>query len=436
MTQILANPIGEGDKFRMGVINGASFVFCLFFLMLMSRGIEKTRAAEQQQTYNKRIGGLVAIVDRLCGSSSENQNATVNEMRSYLFGRGEAVEQDDLDLFYTSFQKHLHNCTFGKYSMYPEDMSIVRIEQNIQIGCDGYNFTFFCSLSNLQSINREIKSRLQGRVNLKQAESQHHYHHRFLMVVLPWMPECKWSGKAKIDCHGLTESPSLCPIWLNVGIDASDVEYQGYYYSTPHHHRDMMSLIFHEVGHTLGLLHSGTWNNEYGDTSCAMGSVSGEFGLKCFNAPQSRLLGVSTVLASINASTLPRKRGQCFSIPAASESPRNQVIMYFGGTEVVFSYRNRTYNDAGLIDRHADAVSVHTMTFSVPYDNSTDQGMARTGTNLVLTLRVGQEHTFRELSNLNIRVAFEGYAEPSFDWMLSKRAIISIEHSGLYKSRN
>jgi hypothetical protein len=72
-------------------------------------------------------------------------------------------------------------------------------------------------------------------------------------------------GSADTELHGLTRCQSIATR-------------QGPYAS-------LLSTSFHELGHNLGLQHSSTPGNEYGDGSCPMGACCGN---RCLNAPQVR----------------------------------------------------------------------------------------------------------------------------------------------------
>jgi hypothetical protein len=61
-----------------------------------------------------------------------------------------------------------------------------------------------------------------------------------------------------------------------------------------------LGTVFHELGHTLGLRHSTSPGNEYGDAGCAMGSCCS---IRCYNAPQSWRAGLARPIANLDNST-------------------------------------------------------------------------------------------------------------------------------------
>ena len=73
------------------------------------------------------------------------------------------------------------------------------------------------------------------------------YRHRILL--LPQVPACKWPGYGQ---QGCSRSRS-CLAFINVaGVAPS------------------FATVLHELGHNLGLQHSSTVGNQYGDSSCIM----------------------------------------------------------------------------------------------------------------------------------------------------------------------
>lgn len=164
------------------------------------------------------------------------------------------------------------------------------------------------------------------------------------IYVIPNNPKCPWIGKSNnVGCR----AGSSCIIWLNgpVGLDT----------------------IFHEFGHTLGLVHSSTPSSEYGDYSCAMGGVAG---VRCFNAPQNWFLGWAKPLVDLNISNLKDNVWKSFIIPPQTSVKNNMIRVntnwYNNQTYTYYfiSFRAKVNYDVGLYKPYANAISIHS------YNNS------------------------------------------------------------------
>ncbi len=91
-----------------------------------------------------------------------------------------------------------------------------------------------------------------------------------------------------------------------------------------------LNTIIHELGHTLGLVHSEgavapgtTMNWEYGDQTCIMGSADDQF--TCFGPVSARFLGWSSPTADVDDANLPLNMWVPFWVPIMSVSPINHV---------------------------------------------------------------------------------------------------------------
>ncbi|GIL96737.1 hypothetical protein Vretimale_2544 [Volvox reticuliferus] len=112
---------------------------------------------------------------------------------------------------------------------------------------------------------------------------------------------CYWSGMGSVGCTG-----TRCYSWIN-GRYAQD-----------------LTVYMHEMGHNMGLQHSGRAGvtYEYGDASCTMGQ-----GKTCYNAPNMWRLGWVSPLpgGDLNGATLEVGRPKRFVITGQSRSQQSIV---------------------------------------------------------------------------------------------------------------
>jgi len=159
------------------------------------------------------------------------------------------------------------------------------------------------------------------------------------IYVLPYNQNCSWSGRSNSGCR---LGGSSCIIWLNGGVN--------------------LATIFHEIGHTLGLAHSTTPSDEYGDYSCAMGGVGR---VRCFNAPQNWFLGWAKPIADINASNLEENVWKSFIVPPQNSVKNNMIRISTNWnnsqpyTHYFISFRAKVNYDIGLYNPYVNAISIH-----------------------------------------------------------------------------
>jgi hypothetical protein len=161
------------------------------------------------------------------------------------------------------------------------------------------------------------------------------------IYIIPYNPKCRFVGKADIGCRG---SPPSCKIWLNGGSAVT------------------LGTMFHEIGHSMGLAHSSTPIQEYGDYSCAMGGIAG---VRCFNAPQNWFLGWARTNADLNTSNLEENVWKSFTIPPQTSVRNNMVRISTNWgdnktySQYFISFRSRVNYDIGLYKIYSNAISIH-----------------------------------------------------------------------------
>lgn len=174
---------------------------------------------------------------------------------------------------------------------------------------------------------------------------------------------CPWGGLANVGCGF-----GNCLTWMNIPVNQHDLD---------------LSLIYHELGHNLGLQHSSriyTDNSkgEYDDPSDPMGSGEPQdqfAGMVCFSAPQMFKLGwASAIPSEVDFTQMPKGQNFVYKIPTMSATSQNFLRIVVDNTlpaplqkALYISYRtkgNRTSTntpgfDSGMRNEYASKVYVH-----------------------------------------------------------------------------
>ncbi|KXZ43973.1 hypothetical protein GPECTOR_76g794 [Gonium pectorale] len=117
---------------------------------------------------------------------------------------------------------------------------------------------------------------------------------------------CPWAGLASVGCAG-----TRCYAWINGG-SATD-----------------LPVIFHEMGHNLGLMHSNRngSTDDYGDYTCTMGSAS-----SCYNSVNTWKLGWTRSLlpggSDLNSTALSVGTTLTFQLPFQTRSFESVIRIY------------------------------------------------------------------------------------------------------------
>ena len=200
-------------------------------------------------------------------------------------------------------QDLVEGCSSSLMSFKAEDNIVIG---PIDISCDGIDENedkneFDCDVDNplgplRWAVDAEDIVRMRNTVQL-----DHYDRHIF---ILPNLPECGWAGLGTLGCE-----KDRCRIWINNGgVTMKNLD-----------------IIWHEIGHTMGLYHSGVPGNEYGDCTCAMGNCGVG---QCFNAAQSWQLGWVLPIDDLDASSLTPGIWLKYYLPALQIGDSTEAALY------------------------------------------------------------------------------------------------------------
>jgi hypothetical protein len=238
---------------------------------------------------------------------------------------------------FPNVQEWFKQCSYGKTTYLPEDNLIIADQPSLP--CSG-NWPIMpwtwpsCNDALIWQIYHTAINHTTSVLRL----STNVYKRQ--MIFMP--PKvCGFAGLAMVGC-----SPGPCGIWYN-----------GY----------CVTLIAHEVGHTMGLNHATTEGKEYGDSSDVMGFGNSQ---RCLNAPYSAQMGWSQPLMVLSYSqSNHRARWTQYRIPPMQSNDTNHVRIdgvnwdtSIPSTLIYISFRCRIGYDRGLLNLYNNKVSIHRIT--------------------------------------------------------------------------
>lgn len=285
---------------------------------------------------NVRTGDRVTIVSNTMPMSNQKmlyvddvnvdlsmQQTPTSNIRSAVFlleycGFQNTLTPYSLKPKWLELSKYYKNCSFDRTQFYPQDNIIIPIK--LKVPCRGnymstyYDLSSYCGTNEIYALTYFVEQyAIKNRIDLAKYKRK--------IIVMPYTQSCPWAGLGNIGCG------SSCNVWIN-----------GFY---------GINVVFHELGHTLGLLHSNTPGVEYGDSSCAMGCCSPV----CFNAAQSNSLGWNKDIK------LELKPNLWTSVKVPSYLSQRANFIQIG--KYFISYRTPIGRDANLIPTLKNKVFIH-----------------------------------------------------------------------------
>jgi hypothetical protein len=265
-----------------------------------------------------------------------------------------------------TLQNYFDSCSYGKIEFKDENQLILG-PIDLGIPCN----------ANCSQVLLYIKVKEALEYAMKQGVDVNRYRHK--MFMLPANLRCGWAGVGEMKCG------NSCNSWY----------YSSYGLET--------NTIMHELGHNLGLHHSSTFYDEYGDGSCAMGGCCGN---RCYSVPQSWRLGLTFPMVVYNQSNFVPGSIYSHTIPAHLVTETNFIhiindwnITSSDVRSYAISYRIGIGYDVNLAAGYKNKVYIHRVRRSSYLDGR------------VFLLAVMSQGTTHNIVNESISVTFIGTSQ-------------------------
>lgn len=225
-----------------------------------------------------------------------------------------------------NIERYYDVCTYGKVRYVSDNVAVF---DNITMDCWGnvssgsvvykYNSSNNCS-ANEQFAWRMAGERVAQAAALKDSKVARILNstHRRVIAILPKQVTCAWAGLGSVGCDGKS-----CSTYIK-GVSGFD-----------------NSVVFHELGHNIGLSHAGRGKDEYGDQTDVMGDAGNLYVKKilCFNVGNMYRIGVASAVSDGNltsANFTLEKNHRRVVVPATSFKEKNYAV-------VDLAYYNKTH---------------------------------------------------------------------------------------------
>ncbi len=279
---------------------------------------------------------------------------TVDNITRLMFNRKDSQE-DNIERYYDV-------CTYGKVRYVDDNVVVIG---GIKVNCTGVspsifkNFTYDSStkcgspeLAAWKNASETVGKQLAIK-DPKLARIMNKNQRRILMI-LPNGVRCGWSGFGSVGCEGKS-----CDTYIN-----GNAVYDN-------------SVVFHELGHNIGLQHSGRGADEYGDQTDPMGDSGNPNSKKilCFAVGNMYKIGISSTISGGNLTSQDfsiEKNHKQVTIPATSFENKNFIAVdlsrYGNNTRIPYpkyliSYRVKRTEyggyDRGLQNKYDKKITIH-----------------------------------------------------------------------------
>lgn len=162
---------------------------------------------------------------------------------------------------------------------------------------------------------------------------------RRIIMILPGATKCAWAGLSPVGCY------KSCALYIK-GAYAQD-----------------FGVVFHELGHSIGLMHASKGTNEYGDASDAMGDDGIKAnGYICMNAPNMYHVGWSSYIGNLQENQVNNAKTNTnipmvWKIPPTSQS--DKAFLKINNYYVSMRRKVAKRYDGGLANAFNNKVFVH-----------------------------------------------------------------------------
>jgi len=280
---------------------------------------------------------------------------TPEDLLPLLFNTSQTRQDDNIQDYYKV-------CSYGKISWHPNNVEIigpikVNCSGNVTSGILSYNYDGRNKCGSAEQFAWRVFGDLVAKEIAKKNNTQRGRkvsrilaaRNRRILMYLPREVKCGWAGLGSVGCTG----PS-CQSFIK-----GDSGYDN-------------SVVFHELGHNLGLSHTGRGLDEYGDQTDVMGDSGNKYVKKplCFNVASMFRIGLDKAVVNFTSDDFDvTANHKQVTIPATSLSDTNYAYVNLGRLNGTFqkllpnyfiSYRvTQGQYDGGLPSKYNKKVFVH-----------------------------------------------------------------------------
>ena len=235
---------------------------------------------------------------------------------------------------------YVASCSYGKTRMPADGVSNIVIGP-INIPCKGYVTDAKYAWSGSTCTGIDYLGWMDYATNYVKTSlgiNPDKYDHKIL-ILFGVETLCQWAGMGAVQC-----TPPGCFVWIQ-RLSAT-----------------MIETILHELGHNLGVLHSSTLNDTYGDYSCVMGSCCGA---RCFSVYPSSKFGWSNPIPGGKMVSPIAGLWTSYVLPGLLASDYNHISVSIPGLNngiFYMSFRTPFGFDANLMQYLQNKVYVHYLT--------------------------------------------------------------------------